>query len=158
MAWSIWSFHKCLIGCNKLIQSFNSFHIHVTDGRTYRRGWKQRTSHRNKRFKKCNNAHLSLRTKQGLFQSDLEVDISILGACNLGAHIKYCFGKKNEIGTIFWNLKRIVKKKCIQLYFIFQNLRHIYLSNSACLYSTQLHSYDVFILKRAATHAVKFGH
>ena len=37
-------------------------------------------------------------------------------------------------------------------------LHHIYLSNSVCLYSAQLRSYDVFLLKRLATQALKLGH
>ena len=56
----------------------------------------------------------------------------------------------------------MIKKKNVYnftLYFkILLFLRHIYLSNSVCLYSAQLRSYDVFILKRAATHAVNLGH
>ena len=35
-------------------------------------------------------------------------------------------------------------------------LCHVYLSNSICLYSAQLRSYNVFIFKQAATHTVKF--
>ena len=38
------------------------------------------------------------------------------------------------------------------------SLRHIYVSNSVCLYRAQLRSYNVFIMKRAATHAVKLSH
>ena len=66
------------------------------------------------------------------------------------------FLEKNEkLYTMFWNLKQMGKTLSFKIKLFFH---HIYLSNSVCLYSVQLCSYHIFILKQAGTHPVKLVH